>query len=464
MTTSLECKNWSVTIKNSRKCSSNQNACDGCEFKEAPKSVVELLNNNQIKDRNNRIADIKESIHKGKAALVLGAGVSVPSGMPMWDELISKLLGYALQYDLLNDCLLHGSTAEERKKFEEPIHLTQGMIDGNLCILGNVNTLESAEYVAQLCCDCNAEKWIQEKLPELSIKSMVSQLISSSDGPQDLIEKEQNKRTERGEEKYTDAELREPENTANMNTMFAVANLMACDNGIHQAVTYNYDPLVQEHLMDLYSIPARSILTHPGRWNEYNDDTPNLRQFYHIHGFVCGNRHLKDCHDTDWERVYPQETGPLVLSEDSYYRIEQREAYNWSSSIQSYFFNKYNCIFVGFSAEDYNFRRILRQMGDTLDGEGNAKTSHPWHYLILTVDGWVKDIYKAVCRAYWKSHKKVKEDASDQIGQDTKYLLQKVLASREQYWVRFGIKPIWVTKDDIPGLLTGFLERSTEET
>lgn len=420
-------------------------------------SVEDILSKDQLKAQNHYINVIKVSIERDLAAFVFGAGVSVPSGMPMWSGLISQMFGYSLQNKFLNETSSMISL-EKIAKLQENNSVANKLINKEIKLLGNVNSLESAEYVAQFFMDDSAEEWVKNKLSELAIATMVSKLIDKSHTPEALFEKDVHSCTRLLAEEVADTT---PSVVAKKNTMFAVSYLMAAEKGIHRAMTYNYDPLVQEHMMELYGIPHDRILTHPSNWNKSPTSGGN-REIYHVHGFVKGQRHNKPNH----ESVYPgsDQSGPLVLSEDSYYRIEQREAYNWSSSIQSYFLNKYNCIFVGFSADDYNFRRIIRQLGDSMSlakppEERTASNSHPLHYLVLGVGGLLKDVYESVCKSYRKNGHNMNTTEEKQAQQETIFLMQNILESRARYWKRFGVVPIWVTTEEIPELLVSFLEK-----
>ncbi len=400
---------------------------------------------------------MKNGIKNGQVALVLGAGISKPSGMPLWGPLISKMMGYAIQYDLVGktEPRLHALNSPEGMRL---LKQSNNLIGDDLRLLGKVNPLEAAEYVVQLFYDGVSKGRVRRELEEAAIASMICRIVGASQRPEELLFNKNAKPLLPAREKeVTKNGVSLPDavkkhgmaSIASRNTMFAVAYLLSAANGIRCAMTYNYDPLVQEHMMDLYGVEESQLITHPGRWNQNVVGGNDVREIYHVHGFVPGQRHL----DRHCERVFPPFSGPLVLSEDSYYRIEREEAYNWSSSIQSYFLNKYNCLFVGFSADDYNFRRILRQRGIT----DAADPLHP-HYLILTVDDWIQNIYQDVCHANISKNSTISKDGAKEVSQDSILLLQYALEARTDYWNRFGIVPIWVTVDEIPELLTSLLE------
>lgn len=456
----LKCSKW--TLKNKRYiCQQTGNACCGCLSDISCPTVDLILSETQKEKQKIYIDDIKNSIKKHKAALVLGAGISKPSNLPLWSELIAKMMGYAIQYSVVSRAhqKVSDSSVSERASI---IKMANQLIKGKLSVLSKVNALEAAEYVAQFFDDETAGQKIRNGLPETSIKTMIYRILDDSYSPEHLLRKECEKgcaksvvystilnSLELGGSLVDTVRTTGADNIAKLNTMFAVSYLLSHDNGIRQAMTYNYDPLVQEHMIDLYGIGENCVYTHPGMWNvDAGPLRDDVREVFHVHGFVAGERHVK----RNASVSFPTVSGPLVLSEDSYYRIERREAYNWSSSIQSYFLNKFNCVFVGFSAEDYNFRRILRQIG-----EEDSLAGKP-HYLILTIDDWIRNTYEDVCHACLLESKRVSEATMEQVSHDTVVLLQYILQCRADYWDRFNIKPIWVTVKEIPELLTSLLD------
>jgi len=450
------CRKWICGKDGVFHCTQTDKSPCGCQSSiQYPRNINDILNEDQKRERNRAIQKIRESIWNGRAALVLGAGISKPSEMPGWNGLISKMMGYAIQYDQLNR---EGSTViKTADKVERArlLELTRSLADGRLSLLGNVNTLESAEYVAQLFDTAAAGPGLRRRLEGRAIGSMVRRIVEQSKKPEDLLRAPKTGLQERVRECKSRspcatipeivAEIGEKE-VARKNAMFAVSYLLSSENGIRRAMTYNYDPLVQEHMIDLYGVDSGQLITHPGLWGT-GSVGPDSREIYHVHGFVAGSRHLKKSNS----QVFPEKSGPLILSEDSYYRIEREEAYNWSSSIQSYFLNRYQCIFVGFSADDYNFRRILRQIGE-------ERTAQP-HYLILSVRKWISDIYEDVCRARISQAKQAAAKAEmEKIPEDVILLLQYILECRAIYWKRrFNIYPIWATVEEIPQLLTDLL-------
>lgn len=451
----LKCVKWSIAGTRYQ-CIQCKDRPRGCDTSISFPSTNSLLHERQKEQQEEYIDSVKASIKTGQTALALGAGISKPSEMPLWGPLISKMMGYAIQYDLAGNAqprFYTSDTLEGGRLLKQ----SKNLIDGNLQLLGRVNPLEAAEYVVQLFYDRKSTGRVRRKLEEAAIAAMICRIVDASKTPKDLLFSKDPPLPDLQAVVNSGISLADAVKgagaamrieIAKRNTMFAIAHLLSAPNGIRCAMTYNYDPLVQEHMLDLFGIEETQLVTHPGQWNEAAVGVAGTREIYHVHGFVPGQRHLaRHC-----ERIFPVSSGPLVLSEDSYYRIEREESYNWSSSIQSYFLNKYHCLFVGFSADDYNFRRILRQRGD----KDNADPSRP-HYLILTIDDWIQNIYQDVCSSRIDGDSSISEDEMENISQDSILFLQYALDARACYWNRFNIIPIWATVNEIPQLLTSLL-------
>ena len=467
----LKCAKWSKQHDGSYICSQDKDNKCGCLSNIASTSVNIILSKEQIDDRNDYINEIKNSINNETLALITGAGISKPSKMPLWTDLISRMMGYAIQYNFMEKKHL---TTEDSAFFSNLNDLSSRLIKGELKILSNVNPLESAEYVAQFLDDASFIDDKRDKLPDISIKTMIRRIIKHSLPPSKLLMKELRDTRNSGlglpdelmkyngngsiasvikniEQENAEKYLSE---IASLNTMFAVSYLMYHEKGVRQTMTYNFEPLVQEHLLDLYGLNNEKILTHPGKFSSTAyGSKDDLREIYHVHGFVPGERHTK----RNIPHVFPEESDYIILSEDSYYRVEKNEAYNWSSSIQSYFLNKYNCLFVGFSADDYNFRRILRQTRSIKPKPKSDFDDKKKHFLVIPINDWVRNIYENICHMSINTNTKIGSDLLNRISENALLVTQQVLKCREEYWKRFNIFPIWVTVEEIPKLLASFI-------
>jgi len=394
------------------------NGCPSCI--DLP-TVSALLDEDAKKSREIYRKEIREMLAAGQASLALGAGISIPMRMPNWLGLISKMAGYAQQYvDYSDDTL----------KYSEDIRylrtvLEQELATGNLTLFNGVNVLESGQYIEQALHRVAAGESVQALL-----KEKLSIIIEQSLTPAQWID-------EKWKKSYPT--LGHPKDhqvlAAEHNSLCAVAYLLCADHGFRRAMTYNFDTLVQEFLIDIFKVSPNEIFTHPGAWSDCpRENVSDPIDIYHVHGCIPRRVSLQkpSC-------AFPRESDQIILTESSYYNTEQAWAYNWQNSIQSYYLNRDSCVFVGFSADDYNFRRILKHL---------QVGTHPKHYLILTIDNVAKETWAAVCHRHLFSNTSQKD-----IQKEALHLLKIQLDMKSEYWKNKNFYPIWVTVNDIPKFL-----------
>lgn len=393
-----------------------KSGCRSCIPVPPMESLLEL----DLVQKQNELKDtLRQHLKAKKAMLVLGAGISIPAHMPDWGRLVSQMSGYAFQYQAYRG---KGVTDDRRERL---FHIQQDLIANKLTILNGVNVLEAAQYVQDTLDLATDAQFGHEMLKEI-----ISAIIENSESPEVFLEHWVQKHPKQDPKSGDPATLR---SIAACNTLSAVAYLLQAENGFRRAMTYNYDTLVQEYLISLFDVPQEKIVTHSERWTE--PVTEDSIEIFHLHG--CIPRKVNQ----GQYPAFPAESLGIILSEDSYYDTERYAAYNWQNSVQSFYLNRDYCVFLGFSADDYNFRRILRQLGDQM-------LKRPTHYLILTADQLIRDAYESICRSHLSG--KMNATAFDR---DTRVLLNQELRMKEKYWARYGFIPIWVTIQDIPNLL-----------
>lgn len=407
----------------------------GCSSCITVPSVMNFLSDSVQSTQTRYKEEVRSELRKGRATFVLGAGVSIPAGMPNWVGLLSQLSGYAIQYrEYIN------YDKADPAKSKKILHLAQELILNRIEILDGVNVLEAGEYVSMLL-EPPIEKGYSARIRDDLLKSALSSIVAKSKKPEELLTGWQQKHPGQDPKAAGDAAHKE---IAGVNTLLAVAYLLQAKNGFHRAITYNYDTLVQECLISVFGVDESRILTHSEGWIYSDKTSDGVIDLFHVHG--CLPRPGRG-HPT---AAFPKESRRVILSEESYYEMERYGAYDWANSIQSYYLNRDSCVFVGFSAEDYNFRRILRQLGN--EKEKNDGKS-PKHYLVLTIDQIVKDTYSSVC------HNQIKHGNANpgKVQEETILLLEQELAMKEAYWKKHNFYPIWVTVNDIPTTLLSFL-------
>ncbi len=385
--------------------------------------AIELIQKELLEKMNQeeQLQSLQTYVQEGDVTLILGAGSSAPAGIPGWGGLLSQILGHALQYEAYKGKRKSFDAARERQ-------LERELILKDLKVsLGN-NYLESGQYVKQLI--SSAEEDVVNDL----LKEIIAYVINKAKLPDVIFDKEIKGTAER-----------DMRTVAEKNTLYAVTYLL---KKVRRAITYDYHSLIQECLIKVFQVPEREIVTHAGAWT--CTDCTNEIQIFHVHGFIPR-------HGQRESRAFPKESTKLILSEDSYYELEQREAYSWTNSIQSYYLNRDHCVFVGFSGDDYNFRRIIRQMGaldilqDEEQGDGQIRYSdcRPVHYLFFIIDDLIADTFDDLIRCHEN------EDLLDeQLRRDTMCLVANILRMKKDYWKRYKVIPVWTTKAHIPKMLT----------
>lgn len=353
-----------------------------------------------------------------KMTLVTGAGISIPAGLPNWYKLVSQMLGSALY---ARNCR-SGKSLDENQ-----LALYHAMMSGKLVILNGTNTLESAEYIAKVL---QRERDIHDSKPlEIRIlQSLIAPIIQAGKDATKFL-------AEHPVEESDPIKLVKLATETN-SSLAATAYLMQHPKGFRRAMTYNYDTLLQQYLTGVFGLPEAELVTHVEQITEKPGAT---REVFHLHGCIPSEGSDRS--------TYGTLSQDLILSEDSYYEVEKQGSYNWFNTIQSYYLNNSACVFVGFSGEDYNFRRILRQLGHQPQRK---------HYIVVTIDELYKDLYKSICQFHHDETGVLKKTPAE-IAEQAKLLLKDILQTKESYWGGYGFTPIWVTVDDIPSVLVSML-------
>ncbi len=395
-----------------------KNCPNGCPSCIDVPTVDSLLDEKTKENHETYREEIRQQLKADRASLALGAGISIPMGMPNWLELISKMAGYAQQYvDYMEDT---SGDSEEIRHLSTV--LEEELTSGNLRLFNGVNVLESGQYIEQAFRRAAGTKSVQEL-----IKETLSMIIEGSLTPARWISEKW--------KAYEEEFRKHPKLAAEHNSLCAIAYLLHSDHGFQRALTYNFDTLVQEFLIDFFQVSPERVFTHPGAWSDYSKEgVEDPVDIFHVHGCIPRRASLQtpSC-------AFPRESDQIILTESSYYNTEQAWAYDWQSSIQSYYLNRDSCVFVGFSAEDYNFRRILKYL---------QVEAHPKHYLILTIDNLARETWAAVCRRHLFS-----SFGQEGIQKEALRLLKIQLDMKSKYWISKNFYPVWVTITDIPKFL-----------
>lgn len=364
------------------------------------------LGSNVIAKNDENIKNLTQVIKKNSAAFVLGAGLSVPVGLPNWNQLISKCFSILLQ--LLNTQPGDKNYSLDIKKLVSSNnqrlirHLIKYLSDGQGNLGTQTDLLELGQYL----------KIILEKSLFLDNNLILGDVISRAMIPDA-------------------AKISDYKNTA----LYKCTKLLKTTNhgGISDIITYNFDTILEYILQQEGIGPAVSQFGYrPIRKRE--TDTIYI---YHVHG----------CSPTKGYEAKCNSSKSLILDEDSYYE-EEDDVYCWSNTIQSILLQRKTCVLLGFSAHDYNFKRLIKYWRLHKNKiYGQHPDSRQQHYLFFPLEDIMKEVQNIVPDGN-------PDGLNDtQINLLKKMLINYLLYFKKEYWNEYGIIPIWTSYEELPNML-----------
>lgn len=380
--------------------------------------IDQLLFDQVRRQNDQRLVSAARYIRRGQATLVAGAGLSAPAGLPGWSALLAKAFSVMLELSESANGTNYrqGLWAFRHRNPDRFQELTEQLARGDITPPGDVNLLESGEYIEQSLNQLalSGEAELSSSISRVRLQTVLRQCMK----PTKI------------------KSIAELQNSALWNFAGLMLSYVKNGRGIGNVITYNYDNLLEcclrEHLRNNFG--PRTALEeycqiHVDRDIEASPPLPCRRRMahiYHVHGsFMLPG--LEDCGRT---------SNNLILSEESYYEAEKR-TYDWIHMVQAQALLNSSCIFSGFSAEDYNFRRLLKSL--------NPNQLPYQHYILFTINDAAKHFYQKLTD--WEM-----DDSGPlaPIREDVCFLLNYYLSLKENYWLRYRICPIWSTFDDLP--------------
>ncbi len=354
---------------------------NSCIDTDATVSLEDLLGN-IISGKNQQYMEkLTDKVQQdpSKVLFVLGCGVSAPSGIPTWNRLIDKL--WIKQLDR--------ETKDFMPLWKDPEFIPPHTPD----------LLEYAEWTKLRCKE--SEK---RPAPVDSVSSIPLDMSILRD-VYDIFDK--------------CCDVDKCNDVVN-----AIGNIMKHEQKIN-AVTYNYDCLI-EHYFEVNDIEYLSIY---GKKSMYDFWDTTKRKIYHVHGRVP----VPEIKNFSRENMLDSKE-KIVLTESDYYEME-RYAYDWINAVQAERIHRKNMIIIGFSAQDFNFKRILRNIKKE-DVPNQQK-----HVIFLPVEDILKDITYP------------DKTSSNIMRESTQKIAQHYMDIKSLYLEQYGIYPIWTCYEELPKLL-----------
>jgi len=406
-------------------------------------TAKEILGEDIWKFNLENYEQLKKEIENGSVTWVLGAGISVPAGLPNWEKLLAKMWARLSLFEKHNKSSNQNSgdkAFEEAKKKKRACHPNYPIYRKKMDIafqgeykeiFEGENMLATAEYmwayIDLLLLGNEAEKG-RGILKMRILKALLQDALYVS---------------------FQEDELK------NILSKQAVGNLAVLlkKQGAGTVITYNYDDLLEFCLDKIAGASAEEVKV----ICNYDDEKAGERgkiNIHHLHGALRLTKNK-----------FSHESEKIILTEYSYYELEQK-AYIWENSVQAKGLTDAKCVFMGFSGDDDHFRRIIKNM------EENRSCRH---YIFLCLNDLFDKVYKkevdmryqeyrdSLGNPAW-THEEIEEEtdrirsevlASDEFVYEWLQLINKIYA-QYHYWRKHGIIPIWTTFAELPEMIREF--------
>lgn len=404
--------------------------------------IKELLGEKIAEYNEKNLSNLKKRVQANKVSWVLGAGVSKSIGLPLWGECLLSMWGRILLIERMNTKSnpYHDTLIELKKENSgNPSFLNKvkEIVEGNQNseILNGINTLEAAEYIKNF-----VKESIQEENPESSNDIQKSYEM----GYFSLIKAsfQLNMEADKVYDKMKGQVL---------GILAEYFTKMAKERKKVTVITYNFDDLLEFALEKAGLKACDCHVKNPGTSKVLEEESGV--HIYHPHGTL-----------SVVPNSFSEESHKLVLAESDYEELESK-SYIWQNSIQAESLHNSSCIFIGFSGEDYNFRRILKNM------ESGKACQDNKHYMLISIESFVKRLFKnQIEKKILENESRTEKEREDLLNNLTKdqfdaalkqllsekdmiyerTLIIKRLYAQYLYWGNHNIIPIWVTREELP--------------
>ena len=278
--------------------------------------------------------ELFETFRNNNMVLCVSSGVTAKY-VGTWFELIGKLIS-----DRFVDWSMHEDSSAEKRNFFRSITVSSkhGI---SATELGQYLLLDERDHCSSISNPLYAEEWkelylatqIQSHMPDIQVCTKKATC----------------------------------ECDPSKNTFDALLTLCSCKKNNNEyafkhIVNYNYDTLLERCLKDqdykqalcsknigreLHFAPEMKVIISPEENASFEgyEDQPEIRRLYHVHGCLEKNG----------------TPNPVIFSESSYDDLSKKH-YQWCNQVQAELCLRFPLLFVGFSGNDPNFRRLLKEM------------------------------------------------------------------------------------------------------
>ena len=257
---------------------------------------------------DDHLNSLKDAYEKNDLTFYLGAGVSIPNGLPSWDKLVlsmyfssnKRIFKYGHIRPFPN--YLFAISEWIMKEKNEPLDILVRKLKRNV----------SEDHFMKLLVETLYAGYYTESIEDIHLT------------PNDILD-------------------------ANPTLKSIVEICNEREKGVKAIITYNYDNLLELGLNEIH-----------GAQNHYkpifksDDELHDKLPIYHVHGYI-------PVPGTDVEQSKYEH---IILSEESYHRAAQ-DAYYWGNMVQMQHLSNSTGVMIGMSLSDRNIRRILDSLRST---------------------------------------------------------------------------------------------------
>lgn len=411
---------------------------DAYKEKAINQNILNMILMDDFRDHNATLLKVlKEKLQAGetdpssrKILPVLGSGISAPAGLPTWDNLLNLLFPIRLEMQMLPP-EIKSSLLQDPQKYGDVL---DALNTGNMIPPYCGDYLEYGEYIKQACDNGNPTIQGQEFL-ERTKKAMIDYRGNT----------------------FTCSDIQDQENYI----LGKVSRLIFRFS--LNAITYNFDNLLEACLAIVCGAQNVKCIAEADKM--YTDWDLSTIKVYHVHGSL----------QMDGLEAYGTASQKITFAESEYYDAEHF-GYEWLNAVQAERIHHKNMVIIGFAAQDFNFKRILRNMKpyDTVKKVEDLTKDDPIHFIFLPVE----DIFKSIklpldmlteqqmvnhadfpqeMKTRLSAHllKGILKDEEKILKQN--YFLKAVIATymiyKEEYLHKYHIYPIWTSHTVLPTML-----------
>ena len=350
---------------------------------------------------------LEQAFERGRLTLYLGAGVSVPSGLPTWQRLV-----LAMYFDMLN--------RSDNRAYANYVHAVA--------------------------------EWMLQKSPDPL--EITAQKIRLHFGEKDRDFLDSIKRQlyagfyERGNYHIPERnKLRRGNPTLRAVAQLVERGSLRSGRGVEAVITYNYD--------DLLEIALGKRTRHQVIYDTDSKSNGSL-PIYHVHGYVP---------------IAGVETSPadgIIFTEEQYHEATNA-VYSWSNLVQIRGLSSSTGLMIGLSLSDRNIRRLLHALSRSpVSANCYAVLKRPtWRqphdHEVIEVDQMAKELYdraKASGSPVPPDYGIKGPNWQSQVQQILNLAQDVATTQQERVLLHLGVTPIWYDDhEEISGILKAIWPR-----